>query len=439
MSQKIRTVGSSPEPSFSHFVQKVKDLFFFPVAHYFAFFAKIRLRRWNPRVIVITGSSGKTTLFSMVEAQIGESAHFSHHANSAIGVPFDILDLHRQTLKLNEWIGIIFKAPMQAFKKPYSQNLYVVECDADRPDEGKFLAQLLKPEVTLWVSTSRTHSMNYDLLVPNKFKSVEDAIAFEFGYFLENTQSQVILNGDSNLEKDQTYRTKAKIKQVSIKDLVDYAISRDGTLFKSKSNSYRFKQLLPSEIYYSIEMTRLLCEYLEIPFDPGFRHLDLPPARSSLFIGIKNITIIDSTYNANLSSMEAIISMFREFPSNTKWAVIGDMLEQGKEEQEEHEKLADLIAELDVKRIVLLGPRVKKYTYPVLQKKLKGIPVDVFENPKDVLVLLQKEIKGRETILFKGARFLEGVIENLLLDKREKKLLARREEVWEKRRKKWGL
>lgn len=419
--------------------QIIKDLFFFPVASYFAFFAKIKLKRWNPRVIVVTGSSGKTTLFSMIEAQLGDLAHFSHHANSAIGVPFDILDLHRKTLKINEWIGIICKAPIQAFKKPYPQNLYVVECDADRPNEGKFLAEMLNPEVTLWVSTSRTHSMNFDTLVPEKFKNVEEAIAYEFGYFLEHTKNQIVLNGESDLEKDQIQRAKAEIKEACIKDLESYKIDKNGTVFKSKNQSYSFKSLLPKEIFYSIEMTRLLCEYLHVPFDYHFKKLELPPARSSLFRGIKDITIIDSTYNANLSSMYAVLHMFADFPSNNKWGVFGDMLEQGKEEQEEHEKLADLIIALDLKRIVLLGPRVKNYTYPILKEKLPSLPIDVFENPKEVLDFLKQNIKGRETLLFKGARFLEGVIENLLLDKKEKKLLARREAVWEKRRKKWGL
>lgn len=418
--------------------QKLKDLFFFPVAYYFAFWAKIRLGRWRPRVIVITGSTGKTTLFAMVESQLKGYAHFSHHANSAIGVPFDILDLHRKTLQPAEWIGIILKAPAHAFKKPYPENLYVVECDADRPGEGKFLAELLKPEVTLWVSTSRTHSMNFDKLIPEKFKNVEEAIAYEFGYFLEKTKNLVVITDESELQKDQLFRTKAKVQDVDI-DRLEYKISRDGTVFKRRNETYKFKQLLPKEIYYSIEMTKLTCEYLGFLFDPSFKNLELPPARSSLFRGVKNITIIDSTYNANLSSMNAILSMFKDFPSNNKWAVLGDMLEQGNEEEEEHVKLADVITSLDVKRIILLGPRITKFTFPILQEKLKGTPINAFDNPKEVLDFLQLHIKGGEVVLFKGARFLEGVIENLLLDKKEKKLLARREQVWEKRREKWGL
>lgn len=422
-------------------VQLLKRAFFFPVASYFAFWAKIKLKKWNPRVIVITGSSGKTTLLSLVESQLGERAHYSHHANSAIGIPFDILDLHRKTLTPSEWLGLFFKAPVQAFKKPYEEKLYVAECDADRPGEGKFLASLLNPEVTLWISTSRTHSMNFDSLVPSKYKTVEEAIAHEYGNFVGKTTKLVIVDGDSELMTRQISRTHAEVKEVKIKDLTEYKLSREGTEFEIKNKvKIRFKALFPKEIFYAVEMTKLLDGYLGVDTNPNFPNLKLPPARSSIFRGIKNITIIDSTYNTGHAAMKAVLNMFAEYPAKNKWVVIGDILEQGKQEQEEHEKLASLILSLNVTRIVLLGPRTKKYVFPLLREKLEGkIPVDSFENPKEVLNFLLKEIQGHETILFKGARFLEGVIENLLLDKKEKVLLARREKVWEKRRQGWGL
>lgn len=418
----------------------IKDIFFFPVAYYFAFWANKRLKKWSPRVIVVTGSSGKTTLFSLIEAQLGDRAHYSHHANSAIGVPFDILNLHRKSLKMWEWPGLFIKAPKLAYKKPYSEKLYIVECDADRPGEGKFLSNLLKPEVTLWASTGRTHSMNFDKLVPGTHKNVEEAIAHEFGNFLEHTSKLAVIDGDSELMKKQESRTQAEIERVTMNDLVSYEITKEGTEYKTKQGVYKFKALLPQEIFYSLEMTKILCNYLSIPFNSKFPGLQLPPARSSMFRGVKNITIIDSTYNANFSSMKAVINMFKKYPTKTKWAVLGDMLEQGREEKEEHEKLADLILEQDYKQILFLGPKVSEYTYPIVYKKLGDkIPMSAYEDPKDILTHLQQTIHGGETILFKGARFLEGVIENLLLDKRERTLLARREKVWDERRKKKGL
>ena len=59
--------------------------------------------------------------------------------------------------------------------------------------------------------------------------------------------------------------------------------------------------------------------------------------------------------------------------------------------------------------------------------------------PKEGLDFILKNLKGGETILFKGARFLEGIIEKLLLNKSDIDKLVRREKAWQNRRKEWGL
>ncbi len=141
--------------------------------------------------------------------------------------------------------------------------------------------------------------------------------------------------------------------------------------------------------------------------------------------------------------MKAILQMFNSLKGREKWVIVGDMLEQGNQEQEEHEKLAELLATYHFDHIILMGPRVERYTLPKLQKLFvkrgKRIPVVSFLTPTEVMVYLLSNLAGNEAILFKGARFLEGVIERLLKNKSDAKFLARREEIWEKRRKEWGL
>ena len=66
------------------------------------FCAQIQLFLWKPRIIVITGSSGKTTLLHLIEAQLGNRAKYSHFANSSFGIPFDILGLKRKNLTIDE-------------------------------------------------------------------------------------------------------------------------------------------------------------------------------------------------------------------------------------------------------------------------------------------------------------------------------------------------
>ena len=418
----------------------LKKVLYFPVAWYFRFFASIRLMRWKPKIIVVTGSNGKTTLLHLVDAQIGDHAKVSHHANSSFGIPFDILGLHRKSLQKSEWIRFFLQTPFLAFKNPPSQKLYVVEADCDRPGEGEFLAGFLRPDIVLWVSTAQTHSMNFDHLVTSgKFSDVKEAIAYEYGYFLEYCREKAFINGDLSLQEKQISRTDAEIISIKKERLKKYEITKEHTVFTFDNENYSFKALLPEEVFYSIAMCKDLITDLQMPFDKTFSKFVSPPGRGSLFHGIKNTILVDSSYNANLSSMTAILNMFEKLQGKKKWAVIGDMLEQGREEKDEHEKLAQLLEKYNFERVILMGPRVSEFAFPLLESVQKDWIVEKFLEPRQVLDYLNENIKGEETILFKGARFLEGVVEHLLEDKRDAAKLARREKVWEIRRKQWGL
>jgi len=415
-------------------IRAFKQTLYFPIAHYFRFWAKIRLNFWKPIIIVVTGSSGKTTLLHLIEAQIGEKAKYSHRANSSYGIPFDILELSRKKLTPDEWILLFFLAPFKAFKSVPQERLYIVEADCDRPGEGKFLASLLNPDITLWISLSLTHSVNFDFLVKNKyFNLVEEAIANEFGYFLEYTKKLSIVNGDNSFIQKQLKRTKASVKTVTKKALKLYKIKENSTEFIIEDKKCSINFVVPKDIFYSIQMVNLLMESLSLPFDSTFKNFVLPPGRNSIFQGIKNTTIIDSTYNATPDGVKTILQMFDEYPSKNKWIILGDMIELGIKEKEEHEKLATIINSMNLSKIVLIGPRVSKYTYPKLKNAEK------FLMPKEGLDYILKNINGGEALLFKGARFLEGIIEQLLQNKKDTDKLVRREIVWQNRRRGWGL
>lgn len=419
--------------------QKLKKRLYFLVAGYFKALAVQKLRRWNPRIIVITGSSGKTTLLNMIEAQLGSRAKYSHYANSSFGIPFDILGLKRSTLKPREWVWLFIAAPLKILTPFPHQKIYIVEADCDRPGEGKFLASFLCPEVTLWQNVSRTHSFNFDKLVnTKKFKTVEEAIAYEFGYFIESTQKLVVV-GDSPLIDKQLNRTKAKIKKISPSLLDSYIVEKQSTTFSIHNKTYTFPVLLPEDSYTALSMTIELLRYLKIDIS-SFDNFILPPGRSSVFDGIKNTTIIDSSYNASLSSMKAILSMFEKYSGKNKWVVLGDIIELGNEEKDEHEKLASVIARVKYDKIILVGPRLGRHTLPQLKKM--GVNKKIifhFVRPREALDYLEENISGGEVILFKGARFLEGIIEHLLQNKQDIKKLPRRERAWEERRKAWDL
>lgn len=417
---------------------RVKKLLYFTIASYFRFWAQLKLASWKPTIITVTGSSGKTTLLHLIESQLGTSARYSHHANSAFGIPFDILGLHRKTLTRNEWPMLFAKAPLALLDDNPSQKIYIVEADSDRPGEAQFISSLLNPDVTLWMNSGRTHTMNFDRLVKDgSFASAEDAVAYEFGYFLERTKQLALVNGDSSLMVKQLKRARAEVQKISLKNLESYKVHKETTDFTYEKQTIRFPFLVPRETFYALSMTVRLLEFLHKNLDLSFSSFELPPGRSSVFGGKKDITIIDSSYNATPDGVVAILHMFSLYPGKKKWAVMGDMLELGDEEEVEHQHLASLLSSQDLDQVILVGPRTQKNTYPLLKKA--GVNVVSFENPADALAYIKENIRGNEIVLFKGARFLEGIIEHLLKDKKDISKLCRREQVWQKRRQQWGL
>ncbi len=378
----------------------------------------------------------------MMEAQLGKKAKVSHKANSAYGIPLDILGMAGIEGSRLRWFTILVGAPLRAFKPNHSQKIYLAEVDAERPGEAKFLAKLLKPELTMWVSSARTHSMYFDKQVAQgKFRTVEDAIAHEFGEIGVRTSDLLLYNGDNKRIVEQAKRASGRARPITReKHLKKYDLTKDRTTIQLKNDStYSLAQALPPVTFRQVAMVDETLRYLKVNPDYTFSEFVPPPGRSSIFSGIKKLTLVDSTYNANLSSMKAILSMFKDFPGEEKWLVVGDMLEQGKNEAQEHKSLAIYLAKIPATHVVLLGPRVSKYTQPEVEQLMPKATIVSFDNPKDVLDYINTNTNGGETILFKGARFLEGVVENLLADKSQKKLLARQSPLWEKRRKGWGL
>lgn len=421
-------------------VRSLKHFFYFPIANYFRLFATIQLYIWKPRIIVVTGSTGKTSLLHLVKSQLEDEAIYSHNANSAFGISFHILGLNRKDLTAGEWFRLFLLAPLAAFKTPPTQKLYVVEADCDRPGEGDFLSSMLKPEVTIWLSCSRSHSMNFDRLVSNgEFTTVDEAIAHEFGFLARRASSLVIANWDSVLIKEQLKDVKAQVKLITRSKKDKYILTRKGTTFKINEEAYSIDWLMPEDNLYSVKAVIALTAYLQFKVDKTFPNFTLAPGRSSIFAGLKGITIIDSSYNATTEGMNSMLQLFTSYPTNKRWAVIGDILELGLEEKEEHESLATAIATVGPEKVILVGPRVSKYTYPKLTKLMDATKIENFLMPLDVLTYLENNLDGGETIMFKGARFLEGVIEKLLSDSGDIQKLCRREKIWQKRRKQWQL
>ena len=407
------------------------------VVRYFRFFANRSLKRWRPRVIAVTGSVGKTTLLNLLEVQLGERAHYSHNANSAYGITFDVLGIDGVRGSKLKWFYLFIVTPIRSLWFRHSEEFYVVEIDGERPKETEFLASWLKPEVTLWVSVGRTHAVYFDGQVKQGlFASVDEAIVHEFSFLPRYTSKLVAYNGESELIVQTMNEIAGPEKaEVTVEALTDYQVWPDKTEFIVHDITYKFAEPMPREVYTQLALLGELAKYLVEPVVTDLSGYVQPPGRSNYFAGKNGVKLIDSSYNAHLISMESIINLYQEMHAEHKWIVIGDIVEQGESEAEEHAKLGRLLRQAEFERYILVGRRTQKYTYP----EMDASQTVTFLRPKDALKYLETELCGDETVLFKGSQYLEGIVEKLLENPADASKLPRQEPAAKKRRAKWGL
>ena len=419
-------------------VAKFKKRFYFAVARYFRFFANIVLQRWNPRVIAVTGSAGKTTMMMMLEHEIGKKAHYSHDANSAFGIPFDVLGLKGIRGSKLRWAWLLIATPFKALFTWRRKEFYVVEIDGERPHEAEFLAEWLKPEVTIWVSIGLSHAVQFEKEVESgKFKDVEAAIAAEFANLPANTSKRVYIDANSKNMTEATKKIDAKVIPIRKSELKKYIVYPDFTDFTYGDTTFHFDHPEPRDIAFNLFVARDLMKYLKLKFNPDFSGLKIAPGRSSYFKGIKGIDIVDSSYNAHMISMTSVLDMAKRMHAEHKWLIIGDIVDQGSMTKDEHIRLAKLIADVEPEKVILVGRRTKQFTAPELKRL--GISAVATTDPRKALEYIEKRIRGRETLIFKGSQYLEWIIEKLLADPKDAKKLCRREKAAVMRRKSWGL
>ena len=419
-------------------VSKMKKRFYFVAAKYFRHFANRAFKRWHPRVIAVTGSAGKTTMLNLLEHEMGKKAHCSHDANSAFGVSFDLLGLKGIRGSKLKWVWLFIAAPFKGLLYKRKEPFYVVEIDGERPHEAEFLAEWLKPEVTIWVSIGLSHAIQFEKVVEEgKFESLSEAITAEFANLPLNTSKRVYIDADSKLMVEATSGLKAKVIPIRKSLMKKYVVYPDSTDFTYGDTTFHFNHPEPKDMAFNLFVLQDLMKYLKLPFNSDFSGLKIAPGRSSYFAGKKGAKIVDSSYNAHMISMASVLDMAKRMHADHKWLIIGDIVDQGSLEEEEHKRLAKLIAEVKPEKVVLVGRRTKEYTAPRLKEL--GVSAVATTDPKKALAYLERHITGKETLIFKGSQYLEWIIEKLLANPADAKKLCRREKAAVMRRKSWGL
>ncbi len=431
--------------------------------NYLRFFARLKLKRTNPKIIGVSGASGKSSLVNLIYLSTKNNLRVKQTTgkNSETGLPLSILNLDPKNYSYSDWLRIALLAPKMALTRDRVE-LFIAEMGIDGPKEPKNMTYLLKilvPDIGVITNLSFEHSQYFDSEVneendaKRREKILEMTSNEEMKLLFSLPQNALsIINLDDKILRRNLNKIKSNKITVSREDeeadyfieKVEVTIDSFKLVFQYKERKYEIKLPfpLPAHFAYSLVMAIAVSERLEIDIRTTIKNLEhnfsLPPGRLSIFKGIKESIIIDSSYNnATITPIIDILDMVSEISGNRKKiGVIGDMRELGSVKKFLHEKLAQKISKsLDF--VILIGPLTKEYVSPIL--KSQNVNHKSFNTYSEARNEIIKSVGKGDVVLVKGSQntlFLERVVEDLLENKKDRENLPRRGQYWEEIRSK---
>lgn len=431
---------------------------------YLRVFAKLQIKKINPLIIGVGGASGKTSLSNFLHIIFNKkySVKQGRGKNSETGIPLDILGLHLNHYTYSEWLKIMILTPFRLLFDWKKYQVYIAEMGIDSPLEPKnmsYLLKIIKPKIGVLTNISFEHSVYFDPLVDNRnlTNREEDILkltAHQEGLLLttlDKTDTAVLNIDDKNinsLKKDiqaNIVTVSSKSKEADyyiegIKNFVDEFLLQ--FKFNNKKYELKIENPLPEHFAYSFILAIAIARAADIAIEDAIRSLEkdfsLPPGRMSVFKGIKDTIIIDSSYNnATLTPMLDLLSFVQDIgKQRRRIGIIGDMRELGTMSKALHEEVAaKILTSLDT--VILIGPLSQQYIAPVLKKN--KFPFYSFLNYSSSKSTILETLKPKDMVLVKGSQntlFLERAVEMLLNSPKDKEKLCRRGEYWDKIREK---
>ena len=417
--------------------------------------AKIILKKYNPKIIAITGSVGKTSakdaIFTIL-SKFKKVRKSEKSFNSEIGLPLTILGCPNGWSNPFVWIeNIIIGFGLILFKQSYPEYL-VLEVGVGKPgDIKKNVAPWLAPDIVV-ITRFPDKPVHVEF-----FGSVESIIEEKsaLAYALK-PDGVLILNHDD--DKVYAVHNKANRRTVSfgsninvtyrstypsyLNTTVEGEERTQGISFKLEHDGHTFPVQLPNIIaMHSIDSAlaaiacagELGCDLL---LSTNYiSEYSTPPGRLSLIEVINNSLIIDDTYNSSPIAANAALDALNEMKGKRKIAVLGDMLELGKYTEEEHYNLGKKVVGI-ADMLVVVGPRAKFIAPGALDNGFKKKELFIFDTSVTAAKFLEGVVEKGDLILIKGSQGirLERAVAAIMAHKELRtKLLCRQEKEWQNR------
>ncbi len=414
--------------------------------------AKLILRKYNPKIIAITGSVGKTITKEMVYSVLSKKFFVRRSEKSFtadLGLPLTIIGCPYGVTTFFQFIkNMIFSFKLLFYKNKYPEWL-ILEIDGDKPGDFARAAKLLSIDILIMTAIGEVPSH------VESFYNVENYI-YEEKYIINAVKRDglIIYNADDDQVSRLSIETTLNKVSCGLGGNSDVR-GTDFNILYSNNKSYSFPtgmsfNILNESNSYSVnifdsigihnEYACLLAFALGKKFsiDPediiySLNKYKSLPGRMSLISGVKDSLIIDDSYNSSPIAISQALSVFEKVVcAGRKIVVLGDMLELGKYSADEHRKLASQIKNI-ASNVICVGLRMKKLSEELLNLGFNESGIISTDTSREAGLELQNLLGIGDVVLVKGSQTMrmERVVEEVMRHPEDKnKVLVRQEPEW---------
>jgi len=402
--------------------------------------AKIVLWRQKPTIVAITGSVGKTgtkeAVYRVLKKRFRVRRNRKNY-NNELGVPLTILGLETGGRSIFVWfknfLKIIF---LIIYGKNYPEIL-ILEMGVDRPGDMRYLVNFVPVKVGIITAIGQFPA--HLEFFPEKGKLVEEKALLvkslkEDGLAVLNYDDlSVRMIGDELSDKlEKIYYGFGKGANLKISNF-DLYISRlekgDFSLnfkldYQGSIVPVRLEKALGKQQAFAAAAAASVGLFFGInlvEISASLKKFYSLPGRTKLLRGIKGTWIIDDTYNASPSSTILALNTLDQVASKIKGkdirkvAVLGDMLELGKDTEAGHRQAGEKVARV-ADLLFTVGDRARFISDQARQQGMSDDNIFEFSQTEETGLALQKKIKKGDMILIKGSRsmHLEKVVKEIM-------------------------
>jgi len=410
-----------------------------------ALLARAVVCRYRPKVVMVTGSVGKTSTKDAVAAILSTRFYLRKSKksfNGEFGVPYTILDIGDLLTDPFEWLRLAKNSLALLLLPNHYPNMLVLEVGADKPGEIAHILRIVTPDAVVVTKLPEipVHVEAYPTPEAVREEEFSPALALAPG-------APLILSADDPYALDYAVRSLGRV--VSYGGAAGATVHVGATYFYHEAGKVAGMQAQvrigdieqPVVVKGSVGGAQLLpaaaalatATVLGIMPEEAFAALasyEPPPGRGRLLAGRDGAVLIDDSYNSSPAAVEEALATLKTFPGVTRRvAILGDMLELGRYSVMEHSRIAEEVGR-SADLIVTVGIRARAFA-----SAPGAATVLHYDTAKSAAAALAKEIGEGDVILVKGSQSvrMERIVEALLANRGDRSLLVRQEKKWKQK------